>query len=444
MKYIIFTLMILVGVPVMTYMAFAYEKIRGWMVSLMIFSTALGVRASINFLSTEGYRGPDRGIEITLTDIIALALILSLLMGARSKIKWIPYNSFFFLLFFLLAIISTMSSPEKLFSIFTLIKMVRLYMVYWCIINCIITGVDRKYVWYGFLGIGMYIGFITVKQKYLDGMYRVHGPFDHSNTIPAYVNLIMPSLFIWGLSEKKFSSRETTLSVLASLGLIFAVLATQSRAGLVLSTLCLLSMLFLAGVRVKSGRVYITGIIIIFLMIGGGLKASDTIINRFLNAPKESEEARDEFNLAAKKMAGDHLFGVGLNNFSKVLTENEKYNAHIVVMATEEQAGVVHHFYLLTSAEMGYPTLFVYVLIILRFMGSFLRTGRKYRSTEGLLLIGITAGAVSLHLTGFLEWVLRISPVSYQFIITSGFGVALVYELKQGKNKKSEETPPTD
>jgi O-Antigen ligase len=302
--------------------------------------------------------------------------------------------------------------------------------------------VESRYVWYGFLGIGTYLGLITAKQKYLDGMYRVIGPFDHSNTIPAYVNLIMPTLFIWGLSDRSFRLRETVLSLFISLGLVFAVFATQSRAGLVLSTGLLLGMLTLAGIRIQTGRVYLTGIVIMILMIGGGIKASDTIINRFLNAPKTSEEARNEFNVAARKMAVDHVFGVGLNNFSKVLTENERYNSHIRVMASEKQSGVVHHFYLLTAAEMGMPALLIFLLIIFRFTIMFLRMGWKNRSTGGMLLLGLAAGAIALHLTGFLEWVLRITPVSYQFVITSGFGVALVHNLKNDSKENEPSLQP--
>jgi O-antigen ligase len=135
--------------------------------------------------------------------------------------------------------------------------------------------------------------------------------------------------------------------------------------------------------------------------------------------------ARDEFNIAADKMAHDNIFGVGLNNFSHVLTITPKYNEHIEVMKNEEQAGVAHHIYLLTAAEMGYAGLLVFLVIIARFVFIAFRFFRSSKSIEGSLAFGIGLGFCALHASGFLEWALRITPVTYMFTIICGVLVSI-------------------
>jgi hypothetical protein len=155
-------------------------------------------------------------------------------------------------------------------------------------------------------------------------------------------------------------------------------------------------------------------------VVVGGAMAAKTVINRFQTAPKESEAAREEFNTAARMMLADHFFGVGLNNFSEVLSKEQRYREHIVVMKAEEQAGVAHHIYLLTAAEMGRIGLAAYLVIIFSFMWMALWGALRGRSVENGLLWGLFLGAGALHLVGLKEWALRVTPPTYMFAITSG------------------------
>ncbi len=159
---------------------------------------------------------------------------------------------------------------------------------------------------------------------------------------------------------------------------------------------------------------------------------ADSIIDRFLNAPEASGEARDEFNIAAQIMAGDNAFGVGLNSFSRVLSDTPRYSSHIVIMEDEEKSGVAHHIYWFTAAEMGYVGVTGFVLVIGRFTllalwGSW--KGRK--QLEGALLFGLFVGASALHAHGLLAWAFRISPVTYMYAICSGLIVGFYDQVKR-------------
>jgi O-antigen ligase len=389
------------------------------------------VKGSINFLSIENYRGPDRGFEVTLTDLIALAMATCLVLRFRNRIQWLPYNSGWLITFFLSAIISTLFALEPIFASFTLFKMLRLFLIYWAVTNWLHSGANPEYFRKGLLLIATVMPFFAFKQKYLDGLYRIHGTFDHSNTIPLFVNLIIPLLLLWTVAERNRTWPQILLSLSAILGMLFSVVATSSRAGIAVAISGLFGAIGVGNLRLKTTKIRIITLVILTIAIAGGLKASDSIINRFLNAPEASATARKEFNQAAKMMARDSSFGVGLNNFSQALTQISRYRDHLVVMKNEEYGGVVHHIYWLTAAEMGFVGLALFLIVIGRFLWGSLKWARANQSIYGTLLYAIALGYLTLHLSGFLEWAFRITPVSYLFVIVSALASWLIDQAKK-------------
>jgi hypothetical protein len=418
LKYIAFAGALLAGVPLMALVASTSEKWRRVLLAVLVFSAVLGDMASINFVSTENYRGPDRGFEVTLTDLVALGLALGLVLRPPGRIRWLPFNTGWLLAGFALACVSTAAAPVPLFGVFTLFKLARVYLVYWCVANVLATERSIDPLRWGWVAIGVFTAALALKQKYLDGLYRISGPLDHSNGIPLYSNLIIPALLLWGLTDRRLSRQQAGLTILASLGLVFAVVATQSRAGTVLSGACVFGALGVANLRASSRRVSATTAFVLACVVAGGVVAADTIVRRFQEAPESSEEARHEFNAAAKLMAADHRFGVGLNSFSRVLTDEPRYHQFIEVMKGEEQAGVAHHIYWLTAAETGYPGLVVFLIVIGRFAWQAGWMAWRHRAYfEGLLLAGSLLGFCALHAQGTLEWGLRITPITFVFAV---------------------------
>ena len=68
----------------------------------------------------ETYRGPDRGFEVSLSDLVALGLILSVLITDLARIRWVPPLTLSFGAFFLVAFASTLMAPIPLLGLFTL------------------------------------------------------------------------------------------------------------------------------------------------------------------------------------------------------------------------------------------------------------------------------------------------------------------------------------
>jgi O-antigen ligase len=424
-KYAVFLSFVGVAVPLIAWLASTSDRWMGRLLAILAFSPVLGDQASINFFSLEAYRGPDRGFEATLTDVLALGLFVALLARAPGKVRWIPHNTGLMALFFGLAVVSALASGDPYLSMFSIWKMTRVYLIYWVVVNALGTGADPAWILRGFMAAGLYVAVLAFRQKYLDGIYRIYGPFDHSNTVPLFVNLLLPVLMLWGLTANRLSRWEARLVLGTVLGMAFAVAATFSRAGAALTVGSMLAAVLIANVVAPNRRArFASAALLIGLAVGGSL-AADSFIARIRNAPESSAAARHEFNVAAAAMAKDHVLGVGLNRFPEVLSTNGEYAGHIRVMENEAKAGVAHHIYWLTAAELGWIGLLVFLAIMARLQWLTVRRALRRRSTDAVLLWGCALGLFCLHASGFLEWAFRITPVTYAFALVAGLAVGL-------------------
>ncbi|SPF56419.1 putative O-Antigen ligase [Candidatus Sulfopaludibacter sp. SbA4] len=424
MKYAVLAAALTIAVPGMAIGAMWLPRVRGYLFSLMIALTCLGAHASVNIVSRELYRGPDRGFEVTGADLVCWALMIAITLRFPGKIAWFPRNSWLLLFFFLNACLLALVTLEPLYTAFSLWKCLRIYCLYWTTVNCLHLGIRRRYAWLGFAGAALVIMALALQQKYLMHIYRINGPFDHSNTIPLFANLILPVLLIWALCDKELPLHWAVVSIALCFGLLFAVLETFSRLGMALSGGCVVGALGWANLRSRSARVQTASVLITLLLVAGAIRAAGSIIERIRSAPAASVEARDEFKYAAQLILADHPFGIGLNNFSYVVTNQTQYREHFEAMKNEEQSGVAHHIYWLTAAETGYLGLLLYLLLVVRFAWSALAGSWRHKSTEGTILFGVFLGICALQVSGFFEWAFRVTPVMQMFTITAAMAVA--------------------
>ena len=116
-----------------------------------------------------------------------------------------------------------------------------------------------------------------------------------------------------------------------------------------------------------------------------------------------------------------------------MLTNNTEYRTGITVMKNEPQAGVCHHIYKLTAAELGYAGLGLFLLILARFEWRMLRYAWSGGRLEGLLLAGWALGCLALHLGGLLEWAFRVTPVVQEFMVVAGLAAGVSELSRQGR-----------
>lgn len=426
MKYVAFILMAMIGVPLMIHYGSRSAKVRENLVTALILLTAVGGPTKMNFVSFEHYRGPDRGFEVTLTDLIVVSLCYILKTKYPRALVMAPYNTVWLAILYFIVICSIVPAPLKLMAMFSIWKYLRMAMLYWCMVNIFRIGTSTLAAWRGFLYSGVFVSFMALKEKFINHVYRVPGPFDHSNTVPLYLNLLMPCLLIWGLCDKRLSEKQATACVITAFAIILSIVFTYSRAGLMFSIEAMVMTILAANVRMPSRRVRRVTIVLVIASLIAGAAVAPSVIERMNSAPESSEEARQEFNKAAMAMLSNNPLGIGINNFPEVLTINHDYNKFMDVMSSEDEAGVCHEIYLLTAAELGWPGIIVFLIIILTFALRTLKGALKEKSLECMLLFGLFFGFCCLWSSGFLEWVFRITPVMSMYVITTGFAMALV------------------
>ena len=445
MKWVLFAMMCWLGVPLMT-LASAWRPLRTLLTAGLVASTV--VKISVNFCSMAHYRGADRGFEVGLTDLIAVSLAMGLVCFDFRRVRWIPFNTPLLIAFFASLCISTYSAASPLLASFTLVKVAKSAVIYWTIYN--VFHIDRTLdgFWWGAVGAASILTLSVGWQKYGQGLYRAHGTFDHSNAIPAYSILLIPFLLSWLLhvrwrtaeGERGPAARNATagsfpitrcLIALAGLfGLCFCVVATLSRAGAVVMAGAVFGTVIYALIRrpITWQRGALAAMFGVCMLVGAA-KSYDTLVARFLYAPAASHDARKEFNRAAAMMASDHVFGVGLNCYSRVLTDTPEYRDHIEVMSNESQAGVCHHIYWLTAAETGWIGATLFGLLLARFWLRLPLTALAGADFHRMILLSLLIGIAGVHLIGLYEWVFRITPVYHLFVVITGLSVALAEQL---------------
>ncbi len=376
----------------------------GILVTLLAFE--LFNPAHVNLCSDESYRGESRGFEITSVDLIVLALAIAQhRRGARplTTHRLVPQRW----LYLAVVLMSALAGADPFRSAFSIWKLLRMYMAFGVLAglfqelelaNAALLGLA-----YGVLSQGLQ----SLWQKYAYHAVRVVGSQSHPNSLAMIVNFVAPVAFALLLR----GARNRLLLGVYALAAMCDVFSL-CRGGMMmflLSTALVVGLSF--GRGITPHKIKVVG----SLFVGGTLallKSLDTIVKRFTEAPKESELARKLFNMAARAMADEHPFGVGINMYSYVL-DHGGY-ADRFGIEPGDRNGIAHHIYWLTTAETGYVGCAVYLLLLGSVLVGALRLVRE-AGPVGEIAIGIFAGLLITYTQGTAEWIARQTNMSYLF-----------------------------
>ena len=237
---------------------------------------------------------------------------------------------------------------------------------------------------------------LALKQRYLDGIHRVPGTIDDSNSLSVFICMTAPVLVAAVNSRLPLLTRALCAAgiALACVGEILTI----SRAGVVI----LVAMLAGAAAMTASYRLTARKIAIccVVLLGAAGLTAElredpsrkVQIIHAGAGIRPPSQPGRGHHRSAAA-IVQDHPFGIGLNNWSYRVSN--EYGPRLgyrfvpyhgvdrepstVIPSTsnvdEAQAAPAHCLLALTAGELGYPGPFLLGLLWLRWFqmsGNFL------------------------------------------------------------------------
>lgn len=382
--------------------------------------TDLVERGSLNLVSHELYRGDARGFEITIIDLVALTLWVSLPKG-----RWpVPYRRLA-IAYAAVAGITLLWAWEPLYAGFGLWRIARITFVGIVVARALEDERAPPALLHGLAwGLVAQVVF-ALWQRYVVGAHQVSGSFAHQNTLGMAVNLVAPIFLALLLAGAK---RRVLAAAAVAAGAVCVVL-TLSRGALVMLPAGL-ALVYLGSLARQPTTLKIrVGIVALILGTALTIKSLDTIVDRFLHAPEASARGRALFESASARMLADHPLGIGLNNFSHVLAAEYGASAGL---PEYDQSGIVHHIYWLTAAELGYLGLLVYLAFVVYPIVVGARWLRRWRADpRGDVILGCTAGLIVTAGQGVLEWLSRQTVMGYLIWIQMVLILALVRQLRE-------------
>ncbi len=411
MKYAVFALACLGLIPAAVWCAMR-PRLFAWAAVFLFLPILVYQPTSINFLSSEWYRGTSRGMEVSLVYLVAFALLLALVIRGR-RISFLPdWGSRLYFAYFVWSCLSLLNAANLEYAWLEIWKMLMMFAVFSAVYSWLCAVKDPRPLLVG-LAVVLICSLLSVSRQHLSGIWQVRGTFPHQNSLAAYMLLASPVFFAaylnlphgkwWGLCTAAFVCGAGCL------------VRTYSRGALVCFPVAL-AVVFVLSVR-RCFRVrQLTRLapLVAVALLGLALMLP-RLVERFETAPKSSGDTRIEFvRVALNMMKAEPLFGVGINNWG--IKVNPPYPYWIGTGRRERggengedfKDGIVETVYLLVGAECGLPAL----ALLLAWFGYYLvtcfRLTRRLAGTTWFFLpVGLAGGLTGVYLQSALEWVLK-------------------------------------
>ncbi|HEX4342138.1 MAG TPA: hypothetical protein VH255_02030 [Verrucomicrobiae bacterium] len=451
--------MIFCGIPAFAALFCFWKGGRKYGFFLIVISAVYTTHMDLNLVSREWYRGSTRGFEISCLDILSAGLLIAMVLRpARGSRKWYWPAGFFPMVAYLaVCLCSVTFSDPKLFGMFEVLKVIRGFMMFMTAALFVQSRRELKVLVWGLACIVCWEGLLSLKMRYLGGLYRIQGSFDHPNSLSMFMILCAPILYASAVSKWSDWLR---LVCFCGVGLASAaVIMTVSRTGVV----TIGTVLFLTALACFSFKLNWQNIVITVAVLGalsvGVIYAWPTLMARFNGTSEEYSEKsamnRGSYLRLAKLIRSDHFFGIGLNNWSYWVSN--EYGPMIGLPYTpyegtdwppdqEVHSGVVdpsgqplddaqappaHNLPALTVGELGYPGILVFGFLWLRWlqMGSVFLLNRPIDPLRRIGL-GMFFGTVAVAFQSWTEWEYRQTPIMFIFLLVLG-GLAGLYKIRK-------------
>lgn len=451
--------LILLALPAGIVACCVSERLRDAAFLLLVAGTTRTGMVDINFVTRFWYRGTTRGFEFTFIDVLALSLLVSLLLVPRpgqARFFW-PASLGMMLLYLGYNCFSVATSEPRLYGLFELSKMFRAIAVFLAVALFVRGERELALLVFALCCVVCFEGVVAMKQRVLDGAYRVNGSLDHPNSLSMYLCLTGPVLVAAAASNLPAWLRYFAMISLGSAAM--SVLFTISRAGIPAFALATLgTAAFCLSWRITVQKLAVAAIMV--LVLGGLLfKSWDTLSVRFGSATLEQEymddkgEGRGMYLRQAAAIAEERYFGVGLNNWSywvckaygaKIGMVYEDYDDLDYIPSKEilpsfHYAAPAHNLAALTVGELGVPGLVLFGILWLRWfhMGAgFLWLPRGDLRRD--LAVGICFGIGGVFLQSLTEWVFRQTQILFAFHIMLGVLAGLCHWKRETKRRQIE------
>ena len=361
--------------------------------------------------------GIAKGIDISLTDGIALAMLLATGRGARSptsvKIALGIYVTAFF--------VSLIAAPIKIPSIMYGWQIIRVVIVYLAVVRATASQPRVPIALLTGLFVGVAIQAIVAVVGHAGGASQAGGWIGEQNLTGMVTHLVVYPAFALFLG-----GRYSKWAAFAVLCAVFVAFAGGSRATIGLMSGGLIATAILSSVHRMTGRKVAIAFSAVFIMLIAAPIFYAAIERRSTQAREGSSEDRVLMQNAASMMISDHPFGVGANRYV-IVANLAGYSARAGVPWNQaNRAAPVHNTYYLTTAEMGWFGLVGLLSVLGTFaVLSFSMLRKAPEGFEGDFVVGFTVSVLMITVHAYFEWITLLWIVEVIFAMNAGLFVAL-------------------
>jgi len=347
-------------------------------------------------MSWPAWLGQAKGIEISLADGLAFAIILATRRAASPAIL-----KFALSLVLGAYLLSTMVTGTRTETLFVGWDLVRSIVIYQAVFRVIMTDERALIALLTGMITGLAIQAVVVITQMAGGSIQAVGWLGHQNLLGFACHFcVYPALaaFLGGYYRKR-----TGLTVVAGLIVAFGG-ASRATIGLLLLGM-FLTLIFSTWHR-STGRktAMIGGAMVALLLVTPVLQSA--VGRRTAEQRAGSEEAREGMKAAARMIISDYPLGIGANRYVIVANVGGYSERAGLSWDPGSRGAPVHNSYYLVTAEMGWLGL---VALISMLAAGFLVAVRALRrslpSFEGELAAGSAVSILMVAIHAYYEWI---------------------------------------
>ena len=387
-----------------------------------------GLNIDAAFISWPEWSGYVKGVEISLVDVVALAIVL-----VRPAMRRIPPFFWLWVAFGVATLLSVFQSGVPTASLFAVWQVVRTMLLFWAVVSIGQDARGMRMLLSGMaIGIALNAGF-SLEQR-LTGKLQATGLYVHQNLagmVSHFVAFPLLGMLLGGSRLKIF--------YLGLIGAMAVAVLGASRGTIGLAGAGYVMLLTLSILRGATARKWsIIGLGAVGLAVAAPL-AMASLERRFDNTEEQVGDynERAAFEAAAREMIRQHPFGIGANYYVVEVNTGGYSDENNVAWASGSRSAHVHQSYLLTTAELGYPGLVARLLLLFVPLITALRYAFAVRDRGGELLLGCATSLTVVALHMLYEWVFVSYSVQTLYAMVLGMIATVVGQHRAAQRHRS-------
>lgn len=398
----------------------------------------------------ETYRGHTKGYEISLIEVLALALLFAVRRAPRgSQAAWIPGLGWY-LLWCGLSLVSMFGSYEPTYALMALSRFAKGAIIFAAAAVYLRDEKDLRWAVGALAGALFHHGLLCLKMRLLDSSWQVKGWFEHQNPLAMWCYLsALPVLAV--MLSPQVKGRLFWLCLAGYGGAGLCILLSVSRASLAAYAIGSALLLMVAWLRGPSARVTCLTVAGALGALAVSTFALDSMMARLNEVAKTSEtveeDLRDIMNKQSAAMLRAHpLTGVGWNNFgiansrprgaefSEILEDWDKERGFTIYDENYHANPLTESLYWLWLAETGWLGFGSFIVFAAMTVWWALRNAWHRRGTlMGSVALSLLFGLTICYSHGTVERVLTQTKNLSHWLMLAGIVAGMERQRRMGR-----------